>query len=63
MRLESSQQFMTPDEVATLLRVPKGTLYGWRYKGIGPPASRVGRHLRYRREAVERWMHEREAPD
>jgi excisionase family DNA binding protein len=51
---------MTPDEVAALLRVPLGTLYGWRYKGIGPPGTRVGRHLRYRREGVREWLRQQE---
>ena len=46
---------MTPDEVASLYRVPVSTLYGWRYKGEGPPAVRVGRHLRYRRDSVLAW--------
>lgn len=55
-----SNQFLTPDQVADLLQVPKGTLYGWRYKGVGPPASRVGRHLRYRRDGVLQWLRERE---
>ena len=49
-------QFMTPDELAELLRVPVATLYAWRHKGIGPPAIRVGRHLRYRGSDVEKWL-------
>lgn len=27
-----------------------------RYKGDGPVGYRVGRHVRYRREAVEAWL-------
>ena len=50
------QQMMTPDEVADLLQVPLATLYGWRYKGTGPPSVRIGRHLRYSRTDVERWL-------
>jgi excisionase family DNA binding protein len=52
---------MTPDEVAERLRVPRATLYAWRYRGIGPAAVRVGRHLRYRIEAVEQWEREQES--
>jgi excisionase family DNA binding protein len=52
--------YMTTDEVAQLLRVPTKTLYAWRYKGYGPPAARVGRHLLYRRHAVLKWVGERE---
>jgi excisionase family DNA binding protein len=46
-------RWMTPEEVAERLRVPRATLYAWRYKNIGPAAVRLGRHLRYRVEAVE----------
>jgi len=50
------QQLMTPDEVAELLQVPLATLYGWRYKGTGPPSVRIGRHLRYDQAEVGRWI-------
>jgi excisionase family DNA binding protein len=54
---------MTPEEVAMLLRVPLSTLYGWRYKGVGPSGTRVGRHLRYRRDAVMEWLRQQEESD
>ncbi|MEV6413578.1 helix-turn-helix domain-containing protein [Kribbella sp. NPDC051718] len=38
------------NQVSTYLKVPKATLYGWRGKKYGPPADRVGRHLRYDRQ-------------
>lgn len=44
------------DAVAEYLGVPPATLYQWRYRGIGPRASKVGRHLRYRWADVERWL-------
>ena len=53
-------RWMTPEEVAERLRVPRATLYAWRYKNIGPAAVRLGRHLRYRIEAVEQWEAEQE---
>lgn len=43
------------DRVAAYLKIPKSTLYGWRTKKIGPPASRMGRHLRYDRDEVVAW--------
>ncbi len=46
----------TPTEVADYLRVPLRTLYRWRYAGEGPPAFRVGRHLRFRWADVEEWL-------
>ena len=47
---------MVAEETASYLRVPVATLYAWRYKGEGPPAIKVGRHLRYRRSEVDAWV-------
>lgn len=44
------------EEVSAYLGVPVATLYGWRTKGTGPKASRVGRWVRYRAEDIERWL-------
>jgi excisionase family DNA binding protein len=49
-------EVMTVREVAEYLRLPVGTLYGWRYRGKGPVGMRVGRHVRYRRADVEEWL-------
>ena len=54
----SVEPLLTPPEVARWLQVPVPTLYRWRYLRGGPQAVRVGRHLRYRRSEVERWLHE-----
>jgi excisionase family DNA binding protein len=54
---------MTLPEVAKYLRVPQKSLYIWRHKHTGPPAARVGRHLRYRREDVDRWIDEQRDAD
>ncbi len=47
---------VSADEVARRLDVPKSTLYGWRYKGVGPRSYRVGKHLRYRWSEVLAWL-------
>jgi excisionase family DNA binding protein len=47
---------LTIDELAAHLGVPTRTLYGWRYRNEGPPAIRVGRHLRYNWADVEAWL-------
>lgn len=49
----------TPLELSAILRVPLPTLYTWRRRGVGPPAIKVGRHLRWRVEDVDRWLEER----
>ena len=46
-------------QLANYLDVPVKTLYAWRYRREGPPAFRVGRHLRYRRIDIQRWIQQR----
>lgn len=53
-------ELLSTEQLAKALQVPITTLYQWRYKREGPPAMRVGRHLRYRMADVERWLTERE---
>jgi excisionase family DNA binding protein len=43
----------TIEEVARYLGIPIATLYGWRHHRKGPPAHRVGRHLRYFPDEVD----------
>lgn len=47
---------LTTRELSDFLSVPVKSLYRWRGAGTGPESVRVGRHLRYRREDVERWL-------
>lgn len=51
-----TDELLTPDDLASVLGIPKRTLYHWRYEDEGPPAIRVGRHLRYRRSEFEAWL-------
>jgi excisionase family DNA binding protein len=53
---EDNERLMTLLEVSQLLGVPVATLYRWRYRGEGPAGYRIGRHVRYRRAAVEAWI-------
>ena len=43
-------------ELSTYLNVPRATLYAWRSHGDGPRGIKVGRHVRYRPEDVEKWL-------
>ena len=56
--VDLSDDVISVDEVARRLDVPKTTLYGWRYKGVGPRGHRVGKHLRYRWSDVLAWLEE-----
>jgi predicted DNA-binding transcriptional regulator AlpA len=59
-RSHAPNELLTPAEVARLLRLPSvETLYQWRRKRTGPPAVRVGRHLRYDPAKLARWLDER----
>ena len=53
---QQGEALMTLMDLSEMLGVPVGTLYGWRHRGEGPPGYRVGRHVRYRRSAVEAWL-------
>lgn len=48
-------KWLTRQEVADQLRVPKSTVEGWAVKGIGPKFAKFGRHVRYRLADVEAW--------
>jgi excisionase family DNA binding protein len=51
----------SPTEVAAHLGVPVKTLYQWKYRGTGPAALKVGRHLRYRWHDVDAWLDQQAA--
>lgn len=55
-KIKPAEQYLTCEELSQYLNVPLDTIYGWRYKGYGPPAAKVGRHLRYRLRDVEAWI-------
>lgn len=50
------RELLTIDELAAELKVPPGTIYQWNYRGTGPRPLKVGRHVRYRRGEVDRWL-------
>ena len=39
------------------------TVYGWQKTDYGPPAIKVGKHLRWRPEGVMAWAKEQELSD
>ncbi|WP_229686836.1 helix-turn-helix transcriptional regulator [Longimycelium tulufanense] len=51
--------YLTPDELVAYLKLPsKQTVYQWRTRGYGPPGVKVGKHVRFRLEDVDKWMEE-----
>lgn len=56
-RLTAEDPLLTPEEVSCMLGgVPPATLKRWRTQRTGPVALHIGRHVRYRRSAVESWL-------
>ena len=51
-----SRPLLSAEELAEFLAVPLNTLYVWNHRRTGPPAHKVGRHLRYRWTEVEAWL-------
>ena len=47
---------MSSEQVAEYIGLPIGTLHQWAYLGKGPTYMKIGRHRRYRRTDVERWL-------
>jgi excisionase family DNA binding protein len=52
-------ELWTIQQLSAFLGIPVGTLYQWRHRGDGPPAFRVGRHLRFDPVEVRRWLLDR----
>lgn len=48
---------LTIDEVADYLSVTKNTVYGWRKERTGPPAIKIGKHLRFPKGALLEWVY------
>jgi excisionase family DNA binding protein len=46
---------LTIEELSSYLKVPKSTLYKLIREGK-IPAQKVGRHLRFHREAIDEWL-------
>jgi excisionase family DNA binding protein len=50
------ERLWTLQDVSAFLGVPVGTLYQWRVRGEGPPAFKVGRHVRFDPDRVRAWL-------
>ena len=48
-------EIMTVNEVAKYLRIPRSTVYKLAQRG-NIPCQKVGRHWRFRKEALDRWL-------
>ncbi|WP_326768124.1 helix-turn-helix domain-containing protein [Streptomyces sp. NBC_01591] len=57
LRAGLPDRYLTPEDLAAMFSLPSvETVYAWRKKRIGPPAIRIGKHLRYDPAAVREWV-------
>lgn len=47
---------LTPEEVAAMAGVDPETVKNWRIARTGPPYTKMGKAVLYRREAILRWL-------
>ncbi|MBD3236779.1 MAG: helix-turn-helix domain-containing protein [Candidatus Eisenbacteria bacterium] len=50
-----ARDILTIGELAKYLKIPKSTLYKLAQEGR-LPGQKVGRHWRFRRQAIDRWL-------
>ena len=50
------REVLTTPELAYYLSISDRTLIRWRVKRVGPPWTKVGHHVRYRRADVDAWL-------
>jgi hypothetical protein len=49
-------EMFTRQQLAVELQLTCDTLCRWETRQIGPPCTRIGRRVFYRRDAVESWL-------
>jgi hypothetical protein len=52
--------YLNLEGAATELKVSARTMDRWRKLGEGPPATKLGRRVLYRRSSLETWLREKE---
>lgn len=51
--------WVTVEELAAELRVPRGSVDSWRSRGVGPKSIKLGQHVRFRRSWINAWLIEK----
>ena len=57
---EKPSDVLTIEELSSYLKIPRSTLYKLVREGK-VPSQKVGRHWRFRKEAIDRWLDETRA--
>lgn len=53
---QPAEKLMSDETLADHLGVPVSTVRGWRARNVGPPAVKVGKHVRYQPDDVRSSM-------
>jgi len=56
LSLLGRDEILTTEEVCTLLKMKKATLYRHTSQGTGPPFYKIGKHNRWKRSEVMAWF-------
>ena len=56
-------ELWTPRQLADFCQVPLQTVYRWNRDGTGPMYFRLGKHARYSRNEVLRWLASKRAEE
>ena len=59
---EKMGDVLTIEELSVYLKIPKSTLYKLVREGK-VPSQKIGRHWRFRKEAIDRWLDETRAEE
>ena len=59
---EQPDDVLTIEELAVYLKIAKSTLYKLAQEGR-LPAQKVGKHWRFRKASINRWLEENNRPD
>ena len=59
---EKQNDVLTIDELSTYLKISKSTLYKLVREGK-IPSQKIGRHWRFRKETIDRWLDETQAEE
>jgi len=54
--MDQPDHLLSAEDLTAYLDVPVTTLYAWRCRDEGPPGFRVGKHFRYRKTDVGKWI-------
>lgn len=56
--------WLTPDDVARMMRVTRRTVSTWRYRGTGPRCVHITHNcVRYRMSDVRKWIESKAQPE